>query len=105
MARKLVYPYRKRVTKTIPYGYAQHPEDPDLLEPIPSEINALRQAVKYVKDGYSYQVARDWLVATTERDISNVGFWKICKKWAKNKHKYAHARPGDNVNAEGVEDT
>lgn len=97
MAKPLYYPTRKLSTaKTVPFGYVLSKDDPQLLEPIVSEINALRKAVEYAKEGYSYKTARDWLVANTGREISVVGFWKICKSWNKNKHRYARARTKDN---------
>ncbi len=104
MARPVYYPTRKMSKiKYVPFGYKINVDDPQLLEPIVSEINMLRKAVKYVEEGYSYQTARDWLVANTGREITTVGFWKICKAWKKIRHKYVRAVPrkGDTAESAG----
>ena len=54
-----------KVARTVPFGYKVNEEDPDILDPIPDELNKLQQAKKYLSQ-YSY----------TGRSISHVGLMK-----------------------------
>jgi len=36
-----------KIRKTIPFGYRQDEEDPNLLQPIPTELEALELAKKH----------------------------------------------------------
>lgn len=67
-----------RVSRTIPFGYKLDSEDPDVLLPIPLELEALELAKKHVKV-YSYRVVADWLSEVTGRKISHVGLDKRIK--------------------------
>tara|TARA_R100001198_G_scaffold72890_1_gene44969 strand:- start:159 stop:578 length:420 start_codon:yes stop_codon:yes gene_type:complete len=64
-----------RISRTIPFGYELHPEDSDVLAPIPDELDKLQQAKKYVKQ-YSYREVANWLSKNTGRYISHVGLRK-----------------------------
>ena len=64
----------KRKARTIPIGFKQS-EDPDYLEPIKEELDALRQAKEYSKT-CSLRVTASWLHRKTGRYISHVGLRK-----------------------------
>ena len=64
-----------KVARTVPFGYKLNEEDPDILDPIPHELNKLQQAKKYLKQ-YSYREVANWLSTNTGRSISHVGLMK-----------------------------
>ncbi len=64
----------KRKARTIPFGFKQS-EDPDYLEPIREELDALRQAREYSKT-CSLRETAQWLHRKTGRYISHVGLRK-----------------------------
>ena len=64
----------KRKARTIPFGFKQS-EDPDYLEPIKSELEALDQAREYTKT-CSFRETAKWLHRKTGRYISHVGLRK-----------------------------
>ena len=80
-----------KIRKTIPFGYRQDEEDPDLLQPIPKELEALELAKKHLKQYSSRQVAA-WLTTTTGRTISHVGLLKRIKTERKHGFKSATYR-------------
>ena len=64
-----------KVARTVPFGYKLNEEDPDILDPIPDELNKLKQAQNYLKQ-YSYREVANWLSTNTGRSISHVGLMK-----------------------------
>jgi type IV secretory pathway VirB4 component len=80
-----------KIRKTIPFGYRQDEEDPNLLQPIPTELEALELAKKHLKQYSSRQVAA-WLTTTTGRTISHVGLLKRIKTERKHGFKSATYR-------------
>jgi len=64
-----------RIARTVPFGYKLNEEDPDLLDPIPFELEAIEMARKYIKQ-YSYREVANWLTTKTSRVISHVGLRK-----------------------------
>ena len=64
-----------RIARTIPFGYKVNEEDPDLLDPIQTELDLLEKARKHVNQ-YSYREVANWLSANTNRYISHVGLRK-----------------------------
>ena len=64
-----------RIARTVPFGYKLNEEDPDLLDPIPTELDLLEKARKHVNQ-YSYREVANWLSANTNRYISHVGLRK-----------------------------
>ena len=64
----------KKRARTIPFGFKQS-EDPEYLEPIKEELEALDQAKKYLKS-CSYRETAEWLHRKTGRYISHVGLRK-----------------------------
>ena len=64
----------KRRARTIPFGFKQS-QDPDYLEPIKEELDALNQAREYSKT-CSLRETAQWLHRKTGRYISHVGLRK-----------------------------
>ena len=64
-----------KIARTVPFGYKVNEEDPDILDPIPDELNKLQQAKKYLSQ-YSYREVANWLSTNTGRSISHVGLMK-----------------------------
>ena len=64
-----------RIARTVPFGYKVNEEDPDLLDPIQTELDLLEKARKHVNQ-YSYREVANWLSANTNRYISHVGLRK-----------------------------
>ena len=83
-----------KMARTIPFGYVEDPEDPNILRPIKSELDALEKAKKYLGQ-YSYREISNWLSKQTGRYISHVGLRKRVqderrrKKAASIKRQYA----------------
>jgi hypothetical protein len=83
------------ISRTVPFGYEVDENDPDLLQPIPFELEALVKAKHYLKQ-YSYREVAQWLTKTTGRPISHMGLKKrvesenrrrtkaqVLERWAK----------------------
>ena len=64
-----------RISRIIPFGYKKNEEDPDVLDPIPFELEAIDMARKYVNQ-YSYRQVANWITKKTGREISHVGLRK-----------------------------
>lgn len=67
-----------RVGRTIPFGYRQDPDDPNVLLPIPEQLEKLELAKEHLKK-YSYREVATWLTNNTGRYISHVGLMKRVK--------------------------
>ena len=64
-----------RIARTVPFGYKQNEEDPDILDPIPTELDLLEKARAYINQ-YSYREVSNWLSTNSGRYISHVGLRK-----------------------------
>ena len=64
----------KKKARTIPFGFKQS-QDPNYLEPVREELDALRQAKEYSKT-CSLRETATWLHRKTGRYISHVGLKK-----------------------------
>ena len=64
----------KKKARTIPFGFKQS-QDPNYLEPVREELDALRQAEEYSKT-CSLRETAQWLHRKTGRYISHVGLKK-----------------------------
>ena len=64
-----------RIARTVPFGYKLNEEDPDILDPIITELDLLEKARSYVNQ-YSYREVANWLSTNTGRSISHVGLRK-----------------------------
>ena len=64
----------KKKARTIPFGFKQS-QDPEYIEPVREELDALRQAKEYIKT-CSLRETASWLHRKTGRYISHVGLRK-----------------------------
>ena len=64
-----------RIARTVPFGYQENEEDPDILDPVKLELDLLEEARKHVKR-YSYREVAAWLSSRSDRYISHVGLRK-----------------------------
>ena len=64
-----------RIARTVPFGYKQNEDDPDILDPIPTELDLLEKARAYTNQ-YSYREVANWLSTNSGRYISHVGLRK-----------------------------
>ena len=80
-----------RIARTVPFGYKLNEEDPDLLDPIPTELDLLEKARKHVNQ-YSYREVANWLSSNTGRYISHVGLRKRLGNERQRKNKAASLR-------------
>ena len=64
----------KKKARTIPFGFKQS-QDPEYIEPVREELDALRQAKEYSKT-CSLRETATWLHRKTGRYISHVGLRK-----------------------------
>ena len=75
-----------RIARTIPFGYKQNEEDPEILDPIELELEAIELARKHIKQ-YSYREVANWLTTKTGRQISHVGLRKRLANEQQRKNK------------------
>jgi hypothetical protein len=74
-----------RVSRVIPFGYVLDRDDPNLLQPIPFELEALEKAKKHLKQ-FSLRETAQWLTQITGRNITYEGLRK--------RYKLARSRRG-----------
>ena len=80
-----------RIARTIPFGYEADEDDPDILIPVPKELDLLETARKHVKQ-YSYREVANWLSANSGRYISHVGLRKRLQHERQRKNQAASLR-------------
>ena len=80
-----------RIARTVPFGYKQNEDDPDILDPIPTELDLLEKARQYVNQ-YSYREVSNWLSTQTGRYISHVGLRKRLANERQRKNQAASLR-------------
>ena len=80
-----------RIARTVPFGYKQNEEDPDILDPIPTELDLLENARQHVNQ-YSYREVANWLSKNSDRYISHVGLRKRLQNERQRKNKVASIR-------------
>ena len=80
-----------RIARTVPFGYKQNEEDPDILDPIPTELDLLEKARQHVNQ-YSYREVANWLSTNSDRYISHVGLRKRLQNERQSKNKVASIR-------------
>ncbi len=73
------FPPKKRIAKTIPWGYRRSKHDKDWLVPIPTEVQLFQQAMQYLKTCSLEETAK-WLSIKSGRYISHVGLQKKLKR-------------------------
>ena len=75
-----------RIARTVPFGYKQNEDDPDILDPISTELDLLEKARQYVNQ-YSYREVSNWLSTNSGRYISHVGLRKRLDNERQRKNK------------------
>ena len=75
-----------RIARTVPFGYKQNEEAPDILDPIPTELDLLEKARAYTNQ-YSYREVANWLSTNSGRYISHVGLRKRLQHERKRKNQ------------------
>lgn len=80
-----------RVGRHVPFGYEQDPKDPDILNPIPEELELLEKAKLYLRE-YSLRQVAAWLSQESGRYISHVGLRKRVALENNRKHGANNAR-------------
>ena len=55
-----------RIARTVPFGYKQNEDDPDILDPISTELDLLEKARTYTNQ-YSYREVANWLSTNSGR--------------------------------------
>jgi hypothetical protein len=86
----------KKKARTIPFGFKQS-QDPDYLEPIKEELDALRQAREYSKT-CSLRETASWLSRKTGRYISHVGLKKRLERNSTSETKEDNSKESQEVN-------
>lgn len=76
-----------RLSSVVPFGYAESPDDPNVLEPVLFELEALEVAKTHRKKGHSWRKLAAWLTATTGRKISDVGLKRRVESDARHRRK------------------
>lgn len=80
-----------RIARTVPFGYKQNEEDPDILDPISTELDLLEKARAYTNQ-YSYREVANWLSTNSGRYISHVGLRKRLQHERQRKNQAASLR-------------
>ena len=80
-----------RIARTVPFGYKQNEEDPDILDPIPTDLDLLEKARAYTNQ-YSYREVANWLSTNSGRYISHVGLRKRLQHERQRKNQAASLR-------------
>ena len=86
----------KKKARTIPFGFKQS-QDPDYLEPIKEELDALRQAREYSKT-CSLRETASWLHRKTGRYISHVGLKKRLARNSTSETQEDNSKESQEVN-------
>ena len=77
-----------RIARTVPFGYKKNEDDPDILDPIPTELDLLEKARSHVNQ-YSYREVANWLSKNSGRYISHVGLRKRLQNERQRKNQAA----------------
>ena len=86
----------KKRARTIPFGFKQS-SDPNYLEPIREELDALNQAREYSKT-CSLRETASWLSRKTGRYISHVGLKKRLARNSTSETKEDNSKESQEVN-------
>ena len=86
----------KKKARTIPFGFKQS-SDPDYIEPVREELDALNQAKDYLKN-CSLRETASWLHRKTGRYISHVGLKKRLARNSTSETKEDNSKESQEVN-------
>lgn len=68
-------PIRKR-GPAVDFGYEQDKDDPQLLVPIPDQLDCLMEGLELCRKGCTFREVANWITATTGRYLSHKNLWK-----------------------------
>lgn len=71
---------KKRIARTIPFGYRLSPDNDKELVVVDIEQDAIKEAIKFRQENYPLRSIREWVEKATGRYISTVGLLKIFRK-------------------------
>ena len=86
----------KKKARTIPFGFKQS-SDPDYIEPVREELDALKQAKDYLKN-CSLRETASWLHRKTGRYISHVGLKKRIERSGSSEAQENNSKESQEVN-------
>ena len=86
----------KKRARTIPFGFKQS-NDPNYLEPVKEELQALDQAKDYLKN-CSLRETATWLHRKTGRYISHVGLKKRIERSGSSEAQENNSKESQEVN-------
>ena len=86
----------KKRARTVPFGFKQS-SDPNYLEPVKEELDALNQAKDYLKN-CSLRETASWLHRKTGRYISHVGLKKRLARNSTSETKEDNSKESQEVN-------
>ncbi len=71
----------RRTSSTIPFGYELNENNPEFLNPIPEQLEALEKILPMIRDKtLSLREGSMWLTHETGRSISHMGLKKIAER-------------------------
>ena len=86
----------KKRARTIPFGFKQS-QDPNYIEPVKEELQALDQAKDYLKN-CSLRETASWLHRKTGRYISHVGLKKRIERSGTSEAQENNSKESQEVN-------
>lgn len=88
---KYIWHPTPKISRTIPWGYIEDPDDKDMLLPVPEELELLEEAKK-MRKRYSLRELANWLTSMTGRPISHSGLRNRINNEKRRKNKAAVQR-------------
>lgn len=71
----------RRTSSTIPFGYELNEDNPEFLNPVPEQLEALEKILPMIRDKtLSLREGSMWLTHKTGRSISHMGLKKIAER-------------------------
>ena len=86
----------KKKARVVPFGFKQS-NDPDYLEPVKEELDALNQAKDYLKN-CSLRETASWLHRKTGRYISHVGLKKRIERSGTSEAQESNSKESQEIN-------
>ena len=86
----------KKRARVVPFGFKQA-EDPNYLEPVREELDALKQAREYSKT-CSLRETAQWLHRKTGRYISHVGLKKRIERSGTSEAQESNSKESQEIN-------
>ena len=74
------YPEKRRRGLNVPWGYEEHPDDPNRFIPIDDMLDAYYEALDAVKRGCSWRQVSKWLSMETGVPITTGGLYLKAKQ-------------------------